>query len=145
MRNFMAGFASNFSDEQWVKIPSGFSNNLLWNLGHLVVTQELLCYKLSGQSLTLSDEIIEDFQKGSSPAQWDSPSAYLDQLPSFMQQFKDSPALLKERYESGALGEFTEYQTTPGVVLHNIEEAIAFNNIHDGMHLGIMLALRKFA
>ncbi|MCB0460976.1 MAG: DinB family protein, partial [Flavobacteriaceae bacterium] len=29
------------------KIPQGFKNNIAWNVAHLLVTQQLLCYKLS--------------------------------------------------------------------------------------------------
>jgi hypothetical protein len=29
-------------------IPEGFNNNLIWNIGHIIVSQQLLVYKLSG-------------------------------------------------------------------------------------------------
>jgi len=35
-----------FSLEQLNKIPEGFNNNLIWNIAHCVVTQQLLCYKV---------------------------------------------------------------------------------------------------
>jgi hypothetical protein len=30
----------NYSLEQLNKIPQGFSNNLVWNLGHIIVSQQ---------------------------------------------------------------------------------------------------------
>ena len=55
--NFL-NLLNEFSLEQINQIPQGFSNNLIWNFGHLVVTQQLLCYKLSGNEMYISDEIV---------------------------------------------------------------------------------------
>ena len=37
----------NLSDEQLLKIAEGSKNNILWNLGHIIVTQQVLHYTLS--------------------------------------------------------------------------------------------------
>ncbi|MGY8908452.1 MAG: DinB family protein, partial [Flavobacteriales bacterium] len=34
--------------DQIHKIPEGFKNSIAWNVAHLVVTQQVLHYKLSG-------------------------------------------------------------------------------------------------
>ena len=49
-------------------IPVGFSNNLIWNFGHVLVTQQLLCYKRSGQEMLVEEEIVNKYRKGSRPA-----------------------------------------------------------------------------
>ena len=36
------------------------------------------------------------------------------------------------------------YETSFGYTLHGVEEAILFNNTHEGMHIGTILALRYF-
>ena len=41
-------------------IPHGFNNSLYWNFAHCIVTQQLLIYKLSGNDIIISDEIIEE-------------------------------------------------------------------------------------
>jgi len=38
---------------------------------------------------------------------------------------------------------FQPYATSYGIQLNTIEEAIRFNNIHEGMHLGYILAQRR--
>ena len=57
----------NLTNEQLNKIPSGFKNNIAWNVAHLLVTQQLLCYKFSGLECMVSNEMIENFKKGSAP------------------------------------------------------------------------------
>ncbi len=44
------------------RIPPGFRNNLLWNIGHSVVTQQLLVYQRSGLATLVSDEMIERYR-----------------------------------------------------------------------------------
>ena len=38
-------------------IPAGFKNNIAWNVAHLVVTQQLLHYKLSGLNCLCPDDL----------------------------------------------------------------------------------------
>ena len=49
------------------KIPSGFNNNIIWNIGHVLVSEQLLAYKLSGLESTLSDKMISKYRKDSKP------------------------------------------------------------------------------
>ena len=53
--------------EQLNKVPEGFSNNLIWNIGHIVVVQQMLVYKLSGLNMMISDEMVEKYKKGTRP------------------------------------------------------------------------------
>jgi hypothetical protein len=56
-----------FTLEQLNKIPEGFGNNIVWNVGHLVVIQQILCYKISGIPMAISDEMAAKYMKGSKP------------------------------------------------------------------------------
>ena len=53
--------------EQIHKIPEGFKNNIAWNVAHLVVTQQLLHYKLSGLNPLCPDDLIDGYRKGTFP------------------------------------------------------------------------------
>ena len=46
-------------------VPEGFNNSLLWNLGHVWVTQKMLHCGLSGLPLNIDDELVNQFRKGS--------------------------------------------------------------------------------
>ena len=55
------------SVEQLNEIPEGYSNNIIWNVAHLVVTQKLLIYGLSNNELNLDDSFLETYRKGGKP------------------------------------------------------------------------------
>lgn len=120
-------------------IPPGFNNNLLWNAGHVTVTQQLLCYRLAGLEVGVSEEMIAEFKKGSKPERRyteDDKKRIGDLLFSTLEDLERD---LAEKDFSN----FTPYPTSYGVTLHNIEEAVQFNLAHEAMHLGTMLGLKK--
>ncbi|QDH79489.1 DinB family protein [Echinicola soli] len=121
------------------EIPKGFNNNIAWNFGHVIVTQQIICYKLSGQEILVPDTLVEKYRKGTKP---ESPitSKELEELKilalSTLESFKND--LL-----AGGFTKFNEYTTSFGVTLKSISEAVEFNGIHEGMHLGYAMAQRK--
>ncbi len=36
-RKVLEGYLQNYSLEQLNKVPQGFNNNLIWNIGHIIV------------------------------------------------------------------------------------------------------------
>ena len=64
-RKILATFLDAFSLEDLNKVPENFNNNLIWNIAHLVVTQQLLTYSLSGLPMHVSDEMVDKYKKGS--------------------------------------------------------------------------------
>lgn len=138
-RNNMLQLVDALSDEQLNKVPEGFSNNIIWNLGHCLVTAQLLIYKLSGAHPRVSEQMINAFRKGTRPEKvYDSEE--IAEIKNLLQQSVD---WLEEDYANGSFTSFSEYPTSYNVVLHSTEDAIRFNNVHEGLHLGYMMALRK--
>ena len=85
--------------EQMHTIPTGFKNNIAWNFTHLLVTQQLLCYKLSGLKCLISDEMIENFQKGSSP----SYQVSIEEFEKNKELFIQLPIELEKDYNAGII------------------------------------------
>ena len=129
----------HLSIEQLHKIPEGFKNNIAWNVAHLVVTQQLLNYKLSGLNCLASDELIETYKKGTLPTETFSEEEFEE----VKELLVGLPDTLQEDYEAGIFTEFNEYETSLGFTLDSIETAISFNNLHEGIHLGTIMALLK--
>jgi hypothetical protein len=126
--------------EQLNKIPQGFKNNIAWNIAHLTVTQQLLCYKLSGLNCLVSEEMIAGFQKGTAPNQPISK----EEFEVIKAQFLQLPLQLEEDYNKGIFKNYSEYKTSVNITLNSVEDAIMFNSYHEGIHLGIILQLMKF-
>ena len=120
-------------------IPDGFSNHVLWNVGHLVVTMQSLVYGLSGLDLGVPDEWVAAFRKGSTPQDGVAAVPY-DEI---RQSFLSLPDQVEADLRAGAFRQYRQYTTTPGVVLADVGDALRFNLFHEGLHLGAVLALRK--
>ncbi|RZS99122.1 DinB family protein [Aquimarina brevivitae] len=125
--------------DQLNKIPEGFSNNLIWNIAHTVVTQQLLMYKLSGNAMLVSEELVAKYQKGTkaeAPVHQDEVKTIKELLIRTIDQTEKDLA-------SGLFTTFNEYPTSTGFVLKSIDDALHFNNFHEGIHIGYCLALKK--
>lgn len=139
-RALMLKVIDGYSLEQINKIPDGFKNNIGWNIAHLVVTPYLLMYKLSGLTPAISEEMIEKYKKDSSPQGNIIDQQEWDEIKTLFTAF---PNKLEADYKNGIFKTYKEYTTSVGVTLNNIDDVISFNAFHEGIHLGVLLGLRK--
>ncbi len=130
---------SVFSHAELNQIPEGFNNNLMWNYGHMIITQQLLCYKLSGTQMYVNTDLIKKYAKGTQPdEQYDEGEFQM------LQDLGDKLIQhLEDDYNNGVFKNYNHYETSYGVVLKNIEDAISFNNMHEAHHLGNLFSMRK--
>ncbi len=131
--------ADALTPEQLLTIPKGFHNNILWNLGHLVVSQQVLCYTKSGLAPRAPGYLMPLFGKGSSPAAW---AGQIDatEVKSWL---LESMTLLRNDFEQHVFKQYEAYETSSGMVLTNIGEALTYVLWHESQHLGVILSLRK--
>ncbi len=139
-RERILGSIEGLTFDQLTKTPEGYNNNVLWNFCHVAVTQHLLCFKLAGRDPIIPATLIEVYRKGTGSADIKTP---IEDFEYFKSNYFKLIDLTEEEYKAGKLNEFNEYPTSYGVVLNNIEAAICFNNIHEGLHLGYVMAQKK--
>ncbi|MFY8021965.1 MAG: DinB family protein [Bacteroidia bacterium] len=137
-KNFL-NLIQGLSNEQLNKIPNGYHNNLIWNFGHVVVTQQILCYKLSALPMNLNNEIIDKYRKGSSPEAHVSD----EEIALLKKAALDLVEQTRLDYIEGKFKNFEKYPTSYGIELNHIEEAMSFNNTHEGLHFGVAMSLKK--
>ncbi|PQJ21171.1 DinB family protein [Tenacibaculum sp. SG-28] len=138
-RQLILELINDLTLEQIHTIPEGFTNNIAWNVAHLVVTQQLLHYKLSGLPCLIPEDLIENYRKGTKPEKSFTEEEFLE----VKELLIGLPGTLKEDYAAGLFQNYTEYPTSTGYVLSSFEKAVAFNNLHEGIHLGVIMALKK--
>jgi hypothetical protein len=132
-------FINTFTLEQLNKVPEGFNNNIIWNIAHCIVTQQLLVYKLSGLEGVLSDTMIAAYRKGTK-VERDLSQSEINEIKSLLFSPLDKT---EEDYEKGVFKIYTEYTTSTNTTMTKVEDALSFNNFHEGIHLGYILALKK--
>lgn len=129
----------NLSVQQFNTIPTGFNNNLIWNIGHLVATEQRILYSRSGQIPLVSEEFFTKFQSGSRP------SEHIEEVE--INEIRKLLTYSIERFEQDRSNKlFTNYLSwspSYGNTISNIEEAIPFLAFHEGLHLGCIKVYKK--
>ncbi|GAA4268618.1 DinB family protein [Hyunsoonleella aestuarii] len=139
-RDIFKKIIENNSLEDLNRIPKGFNNNIIWNIGHVVVSEQLLVYKLSGLESLLSDNMINKYRKDSKP-QSNHNQVEVDQIKNVLHSTLEKT---REDYYDNVFDKYNTYTvSTTGNTLTNIDEALQFVAIHEGLHYGYVLALLK--
>ncbi|WP_142784359.1 DinB family protein [Changchengzhania lutea] len=139
-RKFFRNYIENTSLSDLNKIPKGFNNNIIWNIGHIVVTEQLLAYRLSGLPTMVSDDLIDKYKKGSKPES-EVTQQEVDEINTLLFRTIEST---QADYNSETFKNFQEYTvSTTGNTLSNIDDALEFILFHEGMHLGYVMALYR--
>ena len=139
VRNILLKILENHSLEQLNKVPVGFNNNLIWNIGHCISSQQVLVYKLSGLPTIVSEEFIAKYRKGTKP-EGDVLQAEVDEIKTLL--FK-TVVQTEDDFKNVLFKNYHQYTTSMGFTLKNVEDALSFNNYHEGLHTGIIMSIRK--
>ena len=122
------------------KTPNGFNNNIIWNIGHVVVSEQLLTYKLSGLESILSDDMINKYRKDTKP----EGNVTQEAVNEIKELLSSTLKKTESDYTNGVFKNYNVYTvSTTGNTLNNIDEALQFVAIHEGLHYGYVLALLK--
>lgn len=139
-RKFFNKILDKTTLEDLNKIPQGFNNNIIWNIGHILVTQQLLAYKLSGLPMMISDTLIAKYMKETKPDGFVS-QIEVDEIKGLLFLTIEKT---KEDFKNNLFINFKEYTvSTTGNTLTNIDEAFQFILFHEGIHLGYVMALSR--
>lgn len=122
------------------KIPKGFNNNIIWNIAHIVVSEQLLAYKRADLPSVVSEEMINTYRKGTKP----NGNATQDEVNQIKGLLFSALENTKTDYNNGVFKTYNAYTvSTTGNTLNTIDEALQFILTHEGIHYGYILALLK--
>ncbi|MCL9805956.1 DinB family protein [Flavobacterium amniphilum] len=139
-RNVLLKFLENHTLEQLNKVPDGFSNNLIWNIGHIVVVQQMLVYRLSGLPMMVSDAMVAKYMKGTKP----EADVTLEEVEEIKSLLFATLEQSKKDFADDIFKTYNEFTTSAGYTVTSVKDAMEFNNYHEGMHTGIMMQIKKF-
>jgi len=139
VRKYLSNLLDELTLEQLNTIPKGYNNNILWNIAHVLVTEQMLTYGLCDLPIAMDAAFISQFKKGS--------KCFSDYTYNELQLIKNDYFKLinKTQYDYGnnRFKNFKEYPTSTGISLKSIGDALRFNSLHEGIHLGVVLSLKK--
>ncbi len=138
-RLFLLNTIDGLSEEQFNRIPEGFNNNIIWNLGHMIAAQQGICYLRSGLALQVPENIFHEFKPGSKPEK----SYNQQEINKICRLMTDTLDQLITDIEKEIFINYTNITTRYNVELKNIADAIAFLPFHEGLHSGYIMSLRK--
>jgi hypothetical protein len=129
----------NLTLDQLNTKPKGFNNTIFWNIKHVVITQQLLIYRLSELPVLVTETEIETYKKGTKSES----KATIEDIELLKYQLFSTLEKTKEDYQKGLFKKYTEYTVSTKSILTSINEALAFNSFHEGIHFGYILAMKK--
>ncbi len=133
----------HLTDAQLLLIPAGFENNIAWNLGHIIGIQQGLVYSRSGLPPHVDlAEMQKLYWVNTSPADWTEapdPRALVTLLLAHAEQ-------LLTDIDAGTFANVTYAPRTSGsgITCNTVAEAVYYNNTHEALHRGAILALKDF-
>lgn len=138
-RERLLAMADGLSTEQWNAIPEGFVNNIAWNIGHLVSTQQGICYRRAGVPVLISEDFLERYKPESKP---EGPVSEAE-IEEIKRLFQTLPDRLMEDINNGIFENYVAWTNRYGVVMNNISEAMTLVLFHEGLHFGYVMALKR--
>lgn len=138
-RKLVNQLIENLTLEQLNTIPTGFNNNIIWNVGHIIVVQQMLVYNLSGLPMHVSADLVSKYKKGTRPME----SATEADLALLKELLFSTIAQTQRDFDNAVFKNFMEYKVMTGFVIKNVNDAIAFNYYHEALHTGVIMSLKK--
>ena len=108
-------------------------------MAHIIATQQILVYRWSGIPTRVDEAWVDLYMKGTFPQQ----ELAEDAIEELSELLLSSVDLVREDYRKGLFENYKEYTTSTKTTLSSVEDAISFNNFHEGYHLGAVVSLQK--
>ena len=138
-RKVLSHFLKKNTLAQLNTIPEGFNNNIIWNIAHIIVVQQMLVYKLSGLTMVIYDEMVEKYKRGTKPTQ-DVTQSERDEIQALLLETINQTMV---DFDSKIFQNYQEFRSLSGYTMKNIEDALSFNYYHEALHTGVIMSLMK--
>ena len=138
-RQIFKDFLTRFTLKELNTVPKGFNNNIFWNIAHCMVSFQRLVYHYSSLPMGIPEKWMLQYNKGTAPT---VPITQKD-VDELIALFDTNYTQLLEDLDKGIFKNYDAYTTSTKMELKSIEDAIIFCLVHEGLHVGSVLALAK--
>ena len=114
------------------KIPEGFNNNIIWQIGHCITSQQRHMYMRSGLPMYITKEFMDSFKIGSSPGSWKT----IPDINEVKQLLIETVNHLESDLESGLFVNYEPFNLPIGFQVKNHVQALQAANYHEAEHSG---------
>jgi hypothetical protein len=88
----------------------------------------------------ISDRMVAKYRKGTKPEEMVSQEE-INEMKSLLFSTVEQTKL---DFSNKIFKTYSEFTSMTGYTMTNAKEALEFNNYHEGLHLGIMMQIKKF-
>ena len=127
------------NQELLFKIPEGFNNNIIWQIGHCITSQQRHMYMRSGLPMYITNEFMESFKIGSSPATWKT-TPDVNEVKQLLIETVDH---LESDLESRLFVRYEPFELPIGFQVKNHVQALQAANYHEAEHSGRIFTYLK--
>lgn len=132
-------FIKDLDIDQLNKIPPGFNNNIIWNIAHLIAGQQGVCYIRAGLKTWVEEDFFNAYKPGTKPlSRMDE-----EQVEKIKELFFSTLDILEQDYQKALWNSYPAWTTRYGLEVKSIDDAMDFLLVHEGLHLGYVMALKK--
>lgn len=129
---------AGISIEAYNKIPDGFNNNIIWNVGHLIAAQQGVCYVRAGVK-PVTEKYFSLYKPGTKPEH----SVDENEVEEIKATLLTSIDQLDIDYPSNIFTNYPSWTTRYGVEIASIDDALQFLMYHEGLHTGIIMSMKR--
>jgi hypothetical protein len=139
IRHYLLYLINDLTEVQLNEIPANHNNNIIWHIGHLIVTHYSICYRPTGNKVPLDDNFYTTYKPGGKP------NGLLEdkEIERYKQMLISKVDEFEVDYQANYFKQYNSWTTPYGVEITNIEEAMNFVIFHEGLHIGYIMALKK--
>ncbi|MBB5174149.1 DinB family protein [Texcoconibacillus texcoconensis] len=129
------------TEEQADQVPTGFSNSIRWNLGHIAFVQEYFLFHATNEATDLPQTYATLFGPGTKPTDWTEEPPSLDEL---KKQLTDQKDRIKKTFATRLNETIEEPIQIASLQLSTVEQLISFSLYHEGVHTETIKRLKNF-
>ncbi|MFT3903394.1 MAG: DinB family protein [Niabella sp.] len=135
-------FVDELSLDELNKVPEGFNDNIIWNLGHIMVSSYVLMYLRTEANPVFQVPYLEKYGIGSRPEK-DNPATAED-VANVKSLVVDSINEIEQDLHQGVFDNMTPFPTkTYGIDMKTPEDILAWIFAHDAMHFATAKAYQR--